>query len=1213
MTADVNGAKSIRSLGKTAALCGGLLALTGLGLVWSVQSHAIGHFMPHGYCYLWDPKLVWLNVISDGLIALSYYCIPIVLAYFALKNRDLPLNRIFWMFAAFILACGTTHLLEVWNIWHASYLLAGVTKAITACVSLLTVAMIVPLVPRAVLMPQIVDLLETNRALADRVAEHERQEAALNEAPLQRSLANLSLSTLGVIIGTGLVAAVLLALGRRVYPDFHTVVDTCMFVLSGLLALLLSDIGSRSERPFPKWIAASFAVTALAQLAHVLSSLPLSASIARIEQGADLRPMTWPPPAYLLPAALLAAIWMLRRGARWTWRFPAATAAAAVGMLWLFSHVPRFVDPPWMEISRPALLGVPVLWIAVIVICRQPRNTDRLFPPLAAMASMFLLGNVAMLFSRSPHDGLALLAHLGQVGGSLTLLLSVMQLASIDMIERIRTQQQLARINDELEHRVTERTMELEGINRSLEKEISARAEVEEHLRRVERRLMGVIGSAMDAIITLDAQHNIVLFNQAAENMFGYRSGDVLGKPLDRLLPARFRGQHAGHIGHFAKTGVTTRIMGMGAVWGLRSNGDEFPIEASISQVENGEAKLFTVILRDITERLEQDKYSAQLAAIVDSSEDAILSKDMRGIIVSWNKGAEKLFGYTAAEVIGRAATIIIPVGLHHEEKEFLAEVAAGRVVRRDETTRRRKDGTVFQVSVVVSPVRNTHGQIVGASSISHDVSAQHEMREALQTSEVRYHQLFESSGNAIATHEMLFDSQGKPCDYLTLDVNPAFERMTGLRRDQVINRRILEVLPDLERYWIDLFGKVVETGEPAVCDHFASPLGRYFEGSAFRTGPGRFAVSVWDVTERKRAEQKLAEQARVLDLATVLVQGMDSRIMLWTQGAERLYGYSASEALGRVSHELLQTQFPESLQQLVASLDDTGKWEGELVHRKKDGTKVVVASLQLLYRDEQGHAQRIMEANADITARKEAELAAHAYTEDLRRSNAELEQFAYVASHDLQEPLRMVASYTELLAERYRDKLDERGEKYISYAVDGARRMQILIHDLLAYARVSSQAKPLQPTDSGAVLDSVMAHLRSVIEKNQAKVTCGKLPIVNADEVQLGQVFQNLIANAIKFHGDKPPRVEIRADAEGDDWSFAIADDGIGIDKEHGSRLFQMFQRLHTREEYEGSGIGLAISKRIVERHGGRIWFDSTPGGGTTFHFTIPKNGEKQ
>lgn len=206
-----------------------------------------------------------------------------------------------------------------------------------------------------------------------------------------------------------------------------------------------------------------------------------------------------------------------------------------------------------------------------------------------------------------------------------------------------------------------------------------------------------------------------------------------------------------------------------------------------------------------------------------------------------------------------------------------------------------------------------------------------------------------------------------------------------------------------------------------------------------------------------------------------------------------------------------------------------------------------------------------------------------------------------------------MVASYTELLAERYRDKLDERGEKYISYAVDGARRMQILIHDLLAYARVSSQAKPLQPTDSGAVLDSVMAHLRSVIEKNQAKVTCGKLPIVNADEVQLGQVFQNLIANAIKFHGDKPPRVEIRADAEGDDWSFAIADDGIGIDKEHGSRLFQMFQRLHTREEYEGSGIGLAISKRIVERHGGRIWFDSTPGGGTTFHFTIPKNGEKQ
>jgi signal transduction histidine kinase len=257
---------------------------------------------------------------------------------------------------------------------------------------------------------------------------------------------------------------------------------------------------------------------------------------------------------------------------------------------------------------------------------------------------------------------------------------------------------------------------------------------------------------------------------------------------------------------------------------------------------------------------------------------------------------------------------------------------------------------------------------------------------------------------------------------------------------------------------------------------------------------------------------------------------------------------------------------------------------------------------------------RRAMKEKELSEQRQAAERKQREYMEELRRSNAELEQFAYVASHDLQEPLRMVASYTELLAERYKGKLDDQADKYISYAVDGAKRMQRLIHDLLAYARVSSQAKPLKPTDSSAVLATVVRQLQGVIEKNGANVVFGTMPVVNADETQLGQVFQNLIGNAIKFHRDKPPQVEVRADASGEMWDFVVADNGIGIPKDSSSRIFQMFQRLHTREEYEGSGIGLAISKRIVERHGGRIWFDSEPGQGTTFHFTIPKSaGERQ
>jgi signal transduction histidine kinase len=240
---------------------------------------------------------------------------------------------------------------------------------------------------------------------------------------------------------------------------------------------------------------------------------------------------------------------------------------------------------------------------------------------------------------------------------------------------------------------------------------------------------------------------------------------------------------------------------------------------------------------------------------------------------------------------------------------------------------------------------------------------------------------------------------------------------------------------------------------------------------------------------------------------------------------------------------------------------------------------------------------------------KREAELAAAEFTRELQRSNAELEQFAYIASHDLQEPLRMVASYTELLGEQYRGKLDDKADKYIGYAVDGARRMQLLIRALLDFARVSSQAKPLQLTDSTNSLTAVLAVMRTAIANSKAEIVKGELPTIMVDAQQLEQVFQNLIANALKFRGERSPRVEIQAEISGGMWQFSVADNGIGIDKENAGRLFQMFQRLHTRDEYEGTGIGLAISKRIVERHGGRIWFDSVPGEGTTFRFTIPKN----
>jgi light-regulated signal transduction histidine kinase (bacteriophytochrome) len=237
---------------------------------------------------------------------------------------------------------------------------------------------------------------------------------------------------------------------------------------------------------------------------------------------------------------------------------------------------------------------------------------------------------------------------------------------------------------------------------------------------------------------------------------------------------------------------------------------------------------------------------------------------------------------------------------------------------------------------------------------------------------------------------------------------------------------------------------------------------------------------------------------------------------------------------------------------------------------------------------------------------RKRMEAALREKTEKLARSNEDLEQFAYVASHDLQEPLRMVTSYVQLLAKRYKSKLDADANEFIDFAVDGAIRMRKLINDLLTYSGVGTQGKELSPTDSEAVLAQSVNDLKLTIEDNEALVTHDPLPTVMADRPQLGQLFQNLIGNAIKFRGNEPPRVHISASRNGSGWIFSVRDNGIGIAPEYSERIFIIFQRLHSRQEYAGTGIGLAICKKIVERHGGHIWVESEVGKGATFRFSL-------
>jgi light-regulated signal transduction histidine kinase (bacteriophytochrome) len=246
---------------------------------------------------------------------------------------------------------------------------------------------------------------------------------------------------------------------------------------------------------------------------------------------------------------------------------------------------------------------------------------------------------------------------------------------------------------------------------------------------------------------------------------------------------------------------------------------------------------------------------------------------------------------------------------------------------------------------------------------------------------------------------------------------------------------------------------------------------------------------------------------------------------------------------------------------------------------------------------------------HAEVEERKQAQEALRRNMQELARSNAELEQFAYVSSHDLQEPLRMVASYTQLLEKRYKDKLDEKGTTFMHFVVDGAKRMQQLIDDLLMFSRVGTRGKELQPLAIDGPFNAALSNLKIAIQESGAHIECNRRPEVMGDPVQLTQLFQNLIGNAIKFRKpDVAPRIVVNITSENEYWLFAVKDNGIGIAKEYFERIFVIFQRLHARNEYPGSGIGLAICKKIIERHGGRIWVESEPGKGSVFYFTLRK-----
>lgn len=382
------------------------------------------------------------------------------------------------------------------------------------------------------------------------------------------------------------------------------------------------------------------------------------------------------------------------------------------------------------------------------------------------------------------------------------------------------------------------------------------------------------------------------------------------------------------------------------------------------------------------------------------------------------------------------------------------------------------------------------------------------------------------------------------------------------------------------------------------------------------------------DTSNRKKMEaalresrQRLADIFNFLPDATFVVDE-DKKVIAWNRAMEEMTGIPHEEMLGQGDNAYSLPFYGERRNQLIDLIDvDDDVLKPKYQNITRQGERLYAeAFCPALYNGRGAHVWAVgaplydndgkrigaIESIRDISAIKEIE-------DNLARSNRELEQFAYVASHDLQEPLRKIAGFTELFAKRYQGTLDEKGESYMAYIVDGATRMRSLINDLLSYSRVMRSDKALAETKCSEVISRVLRDMELAITESNAEIICGPLPVIQADQIQLGQLFQNLISNAIKYRGPAPPRITINAIQQSNAWLFSVADNGIGIAPEYYQRIFAIFQRLHTRAEYSGTGIGLAVCQRIVERHGGKIWVESTVGTGSTFYFTIPSTANAQ
>jgi PAS domain S-box-containing protein len=762
-------------------------------------------------------------------------------------------------------------------------------------------------------------------------------------------------------------------------------------------------------------------------------------------------------------------------------------------------------------------------------------------------------------------------------------------------------------------------------------RDISVRMEAEKHVAQMEGRYRGLLEAAPDAMVVVNEAGEITLLNVQAEQRFGYRRDELLGQTIKTIIPEGFAERLIADGMRSAADALAQQIGTGIELTGRRKDGSEFPIEIMLSPLESAEGILVTAAIRDISVRKAAAQHLAQMEGryrgLLEAAPDAMVVVNKVGDIVLLNVQAEKQFGYRRDELLGQQVKNIIPEGfaerLIADGMRSAADALAQQIGTGIELTGRRKDRSEFPIEIMLSPLESADGILVTAAI--RDISVRKAAEKHVAQMEGRYRGLLEAAPDAMVVVNQAGD--------ITL-LNVQAEQRFGYRRDELLGQTIKTIIP--EGFAERLIADRMRSAADALAQQIGTGIeltGRRKDGSEFpieimlsplESAEGILVTAaVRDISVRKAAEKHLAQMEGryrgLLEAApdAMVVVNQTGKITLLNVQAEQRFGYRRDELLGQTIKTIIPEGFAERLiaDGMRSAADALAQQIGtgiELTGLRKDGSEFPIEIMLSPLQSAQGIL--VTAAIRDIALRKAAEAQLLQKMTDLDRSNQELEQFAYLASHDLQEPLRMVASYTQLLSRRYKGKLDSDADEFIAFAVDGAARMQRLIQDLLAYSRVGTKGRELVDTSGEDALRQALINLRAATEQSGAEVTHDPLPVVLADNVQLVQLFQNLVGNAIKYQGGEMPRIHISAARNGGGrWVISVQDNGIGIEPQYFDKIFGMFQRLHRRDEYPGTGIGLAICKKIAERHGGAMSVESQVGRGSTFRFSVAaSNGDE-